>query len=114
MNNTWPRLIKLPLVGTFPGVAPDESFMVFTAIRPEGLGSTDLYLTLRRADGAWTKARNLGSKINSGYFEFGARISPDKKYMFFTRSNGWYENQYRDTSDIYWVELKGYLSESYR
>ena len=114
VNNTWPRLIKLPLVGTFPGIAPDESFMVFTAIRPEGLGATDLYLTLRRPDGAWTKARNLGSKINSGYFEFGARISPDKKYMFFTRSNGWFENPYHDTSDIYWVELKEYLPESYR
>jgi len=113
-NNTWPRLIKLPLVGTFPGIAPDESFMVFTAIRPEGLGSTDLYLTLRRADGTWSKARNLGPKINSGYFEFGARISPDKKYMFFTRSNGWLENPYRDTSDIYWVELKEHLPESYR
>jgi hypothetical protein len=34
--------------------------------------------------------------------------------MFFTRSNGWFENPYRDTSDIYWVELKEYLPESYR
>jgi len=105
-NNTWPRLIKLPLVGTFPGIAPDESFMVFTAIRPGGLGETDLYLSLRQPDGTWGKARNLGPKINSGHFEFGARISPDKKYMFFTRSNGWFENSSRDTSDIYWVELK--------
>ncbi|MCP4606214.1 MAG: hypothetical protein GY847_37845, partial [Proteobacteria bacterium] len=43
-NNTWPRLVKLPLAGTAPGIAPDESFMVFTAIRPGGLGATDLYL----------------------------------------------------------------------
>jgi len=114
VNNTWPRLIKLPLFGTFPGIAPDESFMVFTAIRPEGLVETDLYLTLRRPDGTWTEARNMGSKINSGYFEFGARISPDKKYMFFTRSNGWFDNPYHDTSDIYWVDLKEHLPESYR
>jgi len=116
VNNTWPRLIKLPLVGTFPGIAPDESFMVFTTIRPEALSGTetDLYLTLRRPDGTWTKPRNMGPKINSGYFEFGARISPDKKYMFFTRSNGWLENPYHDTSDIYWVELKEYLPESHR
>jgi hypothetical protein len=114
VNNTWLRLIKLPQVGTFPGIAPDESFMVFTAIRPEGLVETDLYLSLRGADGTWSKARNMGSKINSGYFEFGARISPDKKYMFFTRSNGWFENRYHDTSDIYWVALKEYLPESYR
>ncbi len=114
VNNIWTRLIKLPIVGTAPGIAPDESFMIFTAIRPRGLGETDLYLTMRRPDGTWTEARNMGPRINSRFFEFGARISPDKKYMFFTRSNGWYENQYRDTSDIYWVELKEYLPESYR
>jgi len=113
-NNTWPRFIKLPLVGTYPGIAPDESFMIFTAIRPGGLGETDLYLSLRGADGTWDKAQNLGPKINSRLFEFGARISPDKKYMFFTRSNGWLENPYRDTADIYWVELKEYLPESHR
>jgi len=111
-NNTWPRRIKLPLVGTFPGIAPDESFVVFTAIRPGGLGETDLYLSLRQPDGSWGKARKLGPGINSGRFEFGARISPDKRYMFFTRSNGWFENPSRDTSDIYWVELEAYLSGS--
>jgi hypothetical protein len=113
-NNTWPRLITLPLVGTFPGIGPDESFVVFTDIRPGGLGETDLYLSLRQPDGTWGQARNLGPKINSGRFEFGARISPDKKYLFFTRSNGWFENASRDTSDIYWVELEEYLPESYR
>jgi len=52
--------------------------------------------------------------INSAYFEYAARISSDKKYMFFTRANGWGENSYRDTADIYWVELKEYLPEFYR
>jgi len=115
-NDTWPRLIKLPPVGTFPGIAPDESFMVFTAIRPGARDGTetDLYLTLRRPDGTWGKPRNMGSRINSRSFEFGARISPDKKYLFFTRSNGWFENPNRDTADIYWVALKEHLPEAYR
>jgi hypothetical protein len=56
----------------------------------------------------------MGPGINSRYYESGARISPDKKYMFFTRANGWGLNSYSDTSDIYWVELKEYLPESYR
>ena len=121
VGNTWPRSIKIPvekgnLKGCHPGIAPDESFMVFYSIRPGALSGTetDLYLTLRRPDGTWTKPRNMGPRINSGYYEFGARISPDKKYMFFTRSNGWYVNSYSDTSDIYWVELKEYLPESHR
>jgi len=121
VGNTWPRAIKIPvekgnLKGCHPGIAPDESFMVFYSIRPGALSGTetDLYLTLRRPDGTWTKPRNMGPRINSGYYEHGARISPDKKYMFFTRSTGWNLNRATDTADIYWVELKEYLPESYR
>jgi len=90
--------------------------MVFYSIRPGARDGTetDLYLTLRRPDGTWTKPRNMGPKINSRYYEHGARISPDKKYMFFNRSNGWNLNRATDTADVYWVELKEYLPESYR
>ena len=117
VDNTWPRAdcIILNPPERDPGIAPDESFMVVTAINlPGGYGQRDLYLTLRLPDGTWSKPRNLGPRINSAYFEFGPRISPDKKYLFFTRANGWWENRYRDTSDIYWVELKEYLPETYR
>jgi hypothetical protein len=121
VGNTWPRAINIPvpkgnLKGCHPGIAPDESFMVFYSIKPGAPGGTetDLYLTLQRPDGAWTKPRNMGPRINTGYYEFGARISPDKKYMFFTRSTGWNLGLGRDKGDIYWVELKEYLPESYR
>jgi hypothetical protein len=117
VNKAWARAIELSVDGGAPGIAPDASFMVFNAnntMRGEGLGATDLYLTVRQRNGTWSEGRNLGPKINSRYFEFGARISPDKKYLFFTRANGWGENSSRDTADIYWVELKEYLSESHR
>jgi len=113
VGNTWPRAEYISLRGGDPGIAPDESFMVFTAIKG-GYGQRDLYLTLHLPDGTWSTPQNLGPRINTAYFEFGPRISPDKKYLFFTRANGWWENSYRDTSDIYWVELKEYLPESYR
>jgi hypothetical protein len=54
----------------------------------------------------------MGPGINTGYHEIGARISADKKYMFFTRSTGWNLNHATDTADIYWVELKEYLTEA--
>ena len=117
VGKTWPRADRISLnpPERDPGIAPDESFMVVTAINlPGGYGQRDLYLTLRLPDGTWSKPRNLGPRINSAYFEYGPRISPDKKYLFFTRANGWWENRYRDTSDIYWVELKEYLPEAYR
>jgi len=121
VGNTWAQPIKIPikmgyLKGHYPGIAPDKSFIVFYSIKPGAQGGTptDLYLTLREADGTWTKPQRMGPGINSRYYEFGARISADKKYMFFTRSNGWGGNSYSDTADIYWVELKEYLPESYR
>jgi hypothetical protein len=104
------------LRGHFPGIAPDKSFLVFYSVKPgvpRGT-ETDLYLTLRGADGTWTKPRNMGPSVNTGYYEFGARISADKKYMFFVRSNGWFGNPSTDTADIYWVALREYLPESYR
>ena len=121
VGNTWPQVMKIPvekgnLKGCCPGIAPDASVMVFYSIRPGARDGTetDLYLTLREADGTWTIPRNMGFGINSRYYEFGAIISPDKKYMFFNRSNGWNLNHATDTADIYWVELKEYLPEVYR
>jgi hypothetical protein len=89
--------------------------MVFTSIDlPGGYGHRDIYLTLRLPDGTWSKPRNLGPRINTAFIEHGPRISPDKKYLFFNRSNGWDLRIDRVESDIYWVELKEYLPESYR
>ncbi|MHC4594582.1 MAG: hypothetical protein ACYS19_06505 [Planctomycetota bacterium] len=46
VSNTWPRAIKIPvekgnLKGCHPGIAPDESFMVFYSIRPGARGGTE-------------------------------------------------------------------------
>ncbi len=117
VNYTWPRTehVYLNYPAADMGIAPDESFMVVTAMNmPGGYGLRDLYLSLRLPDGTWSKPKNLGPRINTAYFEYSPRISPDKKYLFFTRANGWGEDANRDTGDIYWVELKEYLPESYR
>jgi len=121
VDNTWaePMTISMDvgnIRGHSPGIAPDGSFMVVYSIQPGAPGGTetDLYITLRQPNGSWSKPRDLGPKINTWAFEYLARISPDKKYMFFSRGNGWAENSSRDTSDIYWIALKEYLPESYR
>ncbi len=117
MDNTQSPAMTIPvkkgnLKGCHPGIAPDKSFMVFYSIRPGARSGTetDLYLTLQQPDGSWTKPRHMGPRANSGYYEFGARISPDKKYLFFTRSTGWSS---KCAADIYWVDLKDYLPESH-
>jgi hypothetical protein len=117
VDNSWPRAnhISLNHQAGDPGIAPDESFTVFTAKdEPGGYGHRDIYLALRLPDGTWSKPRNLGPRINTAFIEHGPRISPDKKYLFFNRSNGWDPRIYGVYSYIYWVELKEYLPESYR
>ncbi|HZS05430.1 MAG TPA: hypothetical protein VFD58_11390 [Blastocatellia bacterium] len=71
-----------------PMIAPDESFLIFAAVgRPDGRGAYDLYVSYRR-DGVWSKAVNLGEKINTGAREFSPRLSPDGRYLFFTSNRG--------------------------
>lgn len=73
-----------------PYIAPDESFLIFSGKgRPEGKGSYDLFVSYR-CDGKWTPPRPLGAGVNSPAWEFGARISPDGRYLFFTSNRSDY------------------------
>ena len=37
-------------------VAPDESYLIFSSSRPDGLGEGDRYVSFRTANGGWTEA----------------------------------------------------------
>ena len=82
-----------------PYIAPDERYLIFASDRPGGLGERDLYISFQ-VDGAWTQPRNLGRPINSEYWDIYPSVSPDGKYLFFTRRESW---QASEDSDIYWV-----------
>jgi Tol biopolymer transport system component len=71
-----------------PYIAPDESFLIYCSDRQGGFGEGDLYISYNRG-GAWTEPRNLGAAINTGEFEYTPLLSPDGKYLFFSR--GWGE-----------------------
>ncbi len=79
-------------------IAPDESYLLFTSHgwtdRPN---SGDLFVSFRNDDGSWTRAKNLGWGINSGRLDYCPSLSPDGKYLFFSRRAGAVEN-------IYWVD----------
>ena len=81
-------------------VAYDESYLVFCGDLPGGKGKGDLYISFRKADGSWTKAKNLGRSINTTGHEFCPFVTKDGKYFFYTSNK-----------DIYWVDaaiLKGF------
>ena len=66
-----------------PYISPDQSYLIFMAARPDGLGGSDLYLSYQQ-NGQWTKAVNLGDKINSKGSEYSPIVSPDAKYFFWS------------------------------
>lgn len=72
-----------------PAIDRHERFLLFLSTRPEGYGDADLYLSVRRGQGAgaiWSEPHNLGPLVNTADQEFCPAISPDGKYLFFSRS----------------------------
>ena len=84
-----------------PYIAPDESYVIFTSVHPDGFGMQDQYISFYNINGTWSSPKNLGSSINTNKIEYGSYISPDKKYYFFSRPSGWKPN---DSADIYWIK----------
>lgn len=77
-------------------IAPDESYIIFSSQdRSDSLGDQDLYISFQKDDG-WTKAKNLGSRVNSYSSEICPSVTPDGKYLFFT-------SRRRGKADIYWI-----------
>jgi hypothetical protein len=86
-------------------VAPDESYMILTSRRAGTLGQADLYVSFRKKDGTWTEPVNLGPTINTDTIEYCPMVTPDGKYLFFSRRIGatWEETT---GGDVYWVDAK--------
>ena len=76
---------KLQMAGF---VAPNEIYLLLSAFdAPGSLGGSDLYVSFRRPDGTWGTLVNLGPTANSPDNEFLPHVSPDGKYLFFSRFN---------------------------
>ena len=85
--------INDPENGIHPFVSPDESFLLFDCQRKDGYGGEgDIYVAFRDDSGNWSDAFNLGAEVNGPGVEFCASVSPDGKYIFYTKNR-----------DIFWV-----------
>lgn len=81
-------------------VAPDDSYMIFCSLRKaDNYGSSDLYISFRKQDGSWTKAKNMGKNINTSYGSYCPSISPDGNYIFFMSMRS-------GSGDIYWMDAR--------
>lgn len=105
LNGNYKKAEKLPepintLYREFDAfVTHDETLMIFSSEKPGGYGRSDLYISVNKNDGSWSEPYNLGNSVNSEFSEYGATITSDGKYLFFTSNrNG--------SEDIFWVSAK--------
>ncbi|WP_348741828.1 hypothetical protein [Tenacibaculum sp. 190524A05c] len=92
-----------------PFIAPDESYILWDAKREEGYGSSDIYISFKQKDGTWGEAQNLGNNINTEAWEASPSITPDGKYLFFSRNVG---SENYENVDIFWVDAQ--IIETFR
>jgi Tol biopolymer transport system component len=80
--------VNSPGQDAYPFVAPDESYLLFQSILPDG--QPGIFVSFRTPDGKWThrQAVDLGSHAAGLPW-----VSPDGKYLFFSADG-----------DIYWVD----------
>lgn len=122
-NGRYDSIIRMKETVNLPGkwrahpyIAPDESYIIFDAETTDIPHNSDLFISFNN-NGTWSKARSLGPKINTKISESGATVSPDGKYLFFSRTEE-KDNEDGGTywkSDLYWVDfikLKKELKEN--
>ena len=98
-----PKAINTGTFLSHPFIAADESYLLFDAERDDGYGDSDIYISFKQKDGTWGNSINLGDKINTDAWEASASITPDGKYLFFSRNVG--SDDYENV-DIFWVDAQ--------
>ena len=81
-------------------IAPDKTYIIFSSQRHGGYGWDDLYISFSRKDNTWTTPINLGPQINTIHAEFSPHVTPDGKYLLFSK---W--DKHNKWSDIYWTRI---------
>jgi len=81
-----------------PTIAHDESYLLFSSNRHNS--QQDIYICFKLADNSWSEAYPFGEEINTSRGERFPKLSPDGRYLFFTR---WVEP---GNEDIMWVSSK--------
>jgi Tol biopolymer transport system component len=67
-------------------------------------GRADLYVMVRRGDGRWSAPRALGHEVNSPDTEYAPTLSPDERYLFFSRER--FEQNRAVGTDIFVVPVR--------
>jgi hypothetical protein len=93
-----PEKINSAVEDWTPFIASDDSYLIF-ARKTNPSAYCDLYISFHDSkNDIWSEPLNMGAEINTTVQETYPVVSPDGKYLFFTR---WTDN--KNDMDVYWV-----------
>jgi len=83
-----PGVINSSFRETSVSITKDGKTLYFASDRPGGLGGSDIYVSIKDNKGEWTRAKNLGPKINTALDEDSPFIDFDQKILYFSSQGG--------------------------
>ncbi len=82
-------------------IAPDESFLIFGGYqRKDGLGSGDLYISYKNAEGVWAEAKNLSEVVNSNKMDYCPFYHLKTQTLYFTSKRSTIQDSTLSTQDL--------------
>jgi len=101
-NGKFPEVHEVGIGGAHAFISPSQEYIVANARNKEDdQRKSDIYVYFKKPDGTWSKPINLGNEVNSNFLETCPSITPDGKYLFFSRYN-----EEGGLSNIYWVSTE--------
>jgi len=102
INGKYPKFQEAEIeFGGHPFISPSQDYLIVDARNKEDKNQKkDLYVYFKNKNGAWTKPINLGITVNSTFDETGATVTPDGKYLIFSRRTEGRE------LNLYWVSTE--------
>lgn len=111
-GNEWSKPVNLgPAVNSgdwesHPTLSADGRTLYFVSDRKGGFGRNDIWYTTLGGNGRWTKARNLGERVNTQYDERSPFIHVNSRTLYFATNGlvgfGGYDIFYTEKTDNAW------------
>lgn len=103
-NGRYPEVELVNIeFGMHPFIAPEQDYLLVDGVaKDKNRKDKDIYVYFKNADGTWSKPINLGEEVNSTFYETVPSVTPDGKYLFFSR----YNEEGGRISDFYWVSTE--------
>ncbi|HAS42627.1 MAG TPA: hypothetical protein DCS93_19255 [Microscillaceae bacterium] len=102
-SGKYPEVKEVGIAYGFHGfISPDQDFILVDARKEnDKTKDKDIHVCFKKKDGTWTTHINLGPAVNSDFAETCPSLTPDGKYLLFSRYN-----EEGGLSNIYWISAE--------